>query len=123
MAYLKKKFPDLEQNGIPVTKLSAHWQAKEGKVTISDGFFMSSDIKAGAVVSLDVPRQGIDGYVRLQLREKDPKLSRLIPTKYHAQSAFGRLQGTWQEWFLRAIPASKIPSAIQSKLSKASNQK
>jgi len=123
MPYLKKKYPDFEQNGIPVTKLTAHWQAKDGKVSIDDGFFMSMDIQAAWTGNIDIPRQGLDGTLRLQLHEKDPKLSSSIPVKYRTQPAYGRLQGTWQEWFLRAVASSKIPAATQSKLRKTINQK
>ncbi len=119
MPYLKKKFPYLEQNGIPVTKLSAHWQAKEGKLSVIDGLLVSTDIKAGWVGTLDIPRQGLDGYLRLQIHEKDQSLAHLIPVKYQSQPAYGRLQGTWQEWFLRAVSTSKIPAATRAKLSKA----
>jgi hypothetical protein len=119
LPYVRKKFPDLEQNGFPVTKLSAHWQAKEGLFTVADGLLVSKDIKVGWVGKFDAARQGLDGYVRIQIREKDPKLARLIPVKYRSQPANGRLQGSWQEWTLRAIPASKIPTAIQSKLRQA----
>ncbi len=119
MAYVKKKFPDLSNKGMPITKMSAHWKAKGGAISVDDGFLASTDIKASWVGKLDAVRQGLDGYLRLQIREKDPKLSRLIPSKYQSQPAFGRLQGTWQEWFLRAIPSSKIPSAVQTKLRKA----
>jgi len=123
MAYVRKKFPDLQTTGLPVARLSGHWQAKDGIITVDDGLLVSTDLKAGWVGKLDAVRQGLDGYVRLQIGEKDPKLKSLIPERYRSQPAIGRLQGAWQEWALRAVPASKIPAAVQAKLRNAINQK
>ncbi len=119
MMYTQKKIPDLEISGLPLSTLSAHWQAQDGIITVSDGFLASTDVKASWVGKLDAARQGLDGYVRVKIREKDPKLSRLLPPKYRSEAAHGRLQGTWQDWSLRSVPASKIPGATQSKLRKA----
>ena len=75
--------------------LSAHWQAKDGMVTVDDGFLVGQrDMKAGWAGKLDAARKGMDGYVRVQIREKDPALAKMIPLKYHTQPAYGRLQGT-----------------------------
>jgi hypothetical protein len=123
MAYLKKKFPDLEQNGVPVTRLVAHWQAKAGLVSVDNGMLVSTGFKAGLVGKLDLDRLGLDAYLRLQIHEPNPKLARLVPSRYHTQPAFGHLQGTWQEWSLRSVRPSKIPSAIQAQLRKAVTQK
>jgi hypothetical protein len=68
-------------------------------------------------------RNGVDAYARIDFREKDPKLKALIPAKYQSQPAFGRLQGDWKEWSLRAIPASKLPAAARLQFLKASSQK
>jgi hypothetical protein len=119
MAYIKKKFPDLAEKGFPVLKLSAHWSAKNGIATVDDGKMLSTDIKAAWVGKMDLAREGMDGYLRLQIHEKDPAKLRLIPEKYHDAPAYGKLQGTWSEWSLKAVPASKIPTAIRSKLGKA----
>jgi hypothetical protein len=119
MAYIKQKFPDFAQKGIPITKLTAHWKAKNGIASVDDGRLLSTDIKAAWVGKLDLAREGLDGALRLQIREKDPKKLRLIPEKYHGAPAYGRLQGTWGEWSLKALPESKISAAVRSKLSKA----
>ena len=111
------------EKGIPITKLSAHGSAKNGIATVNDGFLMSTDIKAAWVGKLDLAREGLDGYLRLQIHEKDPAKLRLIPEKYHTEAAYGRLQGTWDGWVLKALPASKIPSAVRSKLQKALQSK
>ncbi len=116
MAYIKQKFPDLEQKGIPVAKLSAHWKAKSGMLSTDDGLLVSTDMKAGWVGKIDLAREGMDGYLRLEIHEKDPKKLRLIPVRYHDQPAYGRLQGTLLEWILRAVSVTKAPSA---KLSRA----
>jgi len=123
MAYLKKKFPDLESTGLPVRRLSAHWQAKDGLVTADEGLLVSDDIKAAWAGKLDPARRGIDAMIRLEIHEKNPALLALVPNRYQSQPAFGRLQGTWQEWSLRSVRPEKIPSAVQSKLRKSINQK
>jgi hypothetical protein len=123
MPYIKKKFPDLAASGIPVQRLSAHWQVKDGLITINDGLLVSTDIKAGWAGKIDSARQGVDATIRLQIRERNPKLLALIPERYQSQPAFGRLQGTWQEWTLRAVRPARISSALQSKLRKAAAQK
>ena len=123
MAYIKVKFPDLAEKGIPLERISAHWNAKNGIATVDDSLFISTDIKAGWVGKLDLAREGLDGYLRLQIHEKDPAKLRLIPAKYHGEPAYGRLQGTWQEWILRAVAVSKIPSAVRSKLQKTLQSK
>lgn len=119
MPYIQKKFPDLATKGLPVNKVSAHWRVKEGLLVIDDGAFASTDMKAGWAAKIDFARQGLDGYIRLQLHEKDPKLTRLIPDRYRSQPLFGRLQGTWQEWTLRSLTMTRIPGAVQAKLRKA----
>jgi len=123
MLYIKNKFPDLETQGLPITRLSAHWQAKDGLITVEDGLLVSTDLKAGWVGKIDVARKGLDATIRLEIHEKDPKLASLIPHRYRAQPAYGRLQGTWKEWLLRATTASRIPASIQGKLRRAITQK
>jgi hypothetical protein len=123
MAYINKKFLDLQTSGFPITRLSAHWQIKDSLITINDGLLLSNNIKVGWAGKIDSSKEGIDATIRLEIHEKDPKLLSLIPFRYHAAPAFGRFQGTWKEWVLRAVPASKIPSAIQAKLRRAINQK
>jgi hypothetical protein len=83
---------------------------------VDDGRLVSIDIKAGWVGKIDIAKEGLDGYLRLLIQEKDPKKKRLIPFKYQTEPANGRLQGTLQEWSLRSVPASKIPAAVQAKL-------
>lgn len=118
-AYFHKKFPELDQVGVPLTKASAHWHVRSGQVTIDDGRVHVGSLKAGWVGSLDLPRQGFDGFLRMDFGEKDLKLKALLPAKYHAQPAYGRLQGEWKEWSLRAVPASKVPAPVQAKLRRA----
>jgi hypothetical protein len=121
--YLKKKFPDIASAGLPFSKISAHWQAQKGIVTIDNGVFNDSGFKAGWAGTLDLARKGMDGYLRIDFRETNPALKKLIPLKYHTQPAFGRLQGTWHEWYLKSLPSAKVPTTTRSKLSRASAQK
>jgi hypothetical protein len=123
MAYINKKFPDLETSGFPIARLSAHWQIKNSLITINDGLLVASNIRASWAGKIDSAREGIDATIRLEIHEKDPKLLSLIPFRYRTGPAFGRFQGTWREWLLRSVPAGKIPSAIQARLLRAINQK
>ena len=123
MAYFKKKFPDLQTTGLPIQRLGAHWQAKDGLIVVNDGLLVFTDVKAGWVGRVDSLRRGIDATIRLQMHERNPKLAALIPERYQTQPAFGRLQGTLQEWALRAVPSGRIPAALHSKLRKAINQR
>ena len=72
MAYIKKKFPDLQTSGIPLLRLSAHWQVKDGLITIDDGLLASTDIKAGWAGKIDpcgrgsTPRFGCKFTKRIQ---------------------------------------------------------
>jgi hypothetical protein len=119
MVYMKKKFPDLLEKGFPITKLAAHWNVKSGFAQVADGHFTSTDMKAGWVGKLDLAREGIDGYLRLQIREKDQAKLALLPEKYKDQPAYGRLQGTWYAWTLKAYAASKVPMNVRDKLTSA----
>lgn len=121
--YIQKKYPDLTSAGFPFVKASAHWQAKGGRLILDDAMFASATLKAGWVGSLDLAREGMDGFARIDFHEKDAKLKSLIPAKYLSTPAFGRLQGGWKEWYLRAVPSGKVPAAFQSKLRKAIAQK
>ncbi len=123
MGYIRKKYPDFLVSGLPFSRLSAHWQAKNGTLTADNGLLVTPTIKAGWVGHINLARQGMDGFVRLNIQEKDPKLKALIPVKYDQQPAFGRLQGNWNEWSLRATPSSRIPAATQAALRKALAQK
>jgi hypothetical protein len=123
MAYIKKKFPDLQNAGLAIQRLSAHWQVKDGLITTEDGLLVSTNLKAGWTGKIDSMRKGVDATIRLEIHETDPKLVSLIPLRYRTQPAFGRLQGTWGEWLIRSVSASKIPSGQQARLRKAINQK
>ena len=123
MTYFKKKFPDLEISGIPISRMSAHWRVKDGLITAEDGLLTSTDIKTSWAGKIDSVRRGVDVTLRLEIHERNPKLRSLVPPRYQGQPAFGRLQGTWQEWLLRSIPANRIPSGLQARLRKAINQK
>ncbi len=122
MPYLKKKYLD-SSTGIPFSKLSVRWQAKNGIVTAQEGLLVMSSVRASGFGRVDLERKGIDVYTRIDFREKDAPLKALIPTKYQSQPAFGRLQGGWKEWSLRAIPASKLPAAARLQFLRASTQK
>jgi hypothetical protein len=123
MRYLLKKYPDFAQSGMPLTKMSIHWQARNGVFNLDNGFCNLGDIQAGLVGKYDAARQGIDAYVRVQVHEHDKDLLKEIPPSYLTGSVIqpmhGHLQGTPGEWHLRAVRVSKIPPALLNKLSKA----
>jgi hypothetical protein len=123
LPYIRKKFPDFEIKGLPVTRASFRWRAKENLVTVDDGSFAVGALKGSWSGKLDAARQGVDAFVRLDIREKDSALLALVPPRYQTQPLFGRWLGTWQEWSLRSVASGKIPAAVQSRLRKAANQK
>lgn len=124
LGYLKAKFPGFLDSGLPFDKVSALVTVTNGMATVMDGRLAAKTLDAAMAGKIDLASRGSDAYVRLQIRETDPAKIRLIPQRYiyHAggrtliQPMFGRLQGTWQEWILRAIPASKIPASTKSRL-------
>lgn len=123
-SYLKKKFPGFEAKGLPFKRFRVHWLAKDGFVTFDDALLDAGDVKAALAGRLDGSRQGIDSYIRLQIHEKSLALIKEIPGHYlygppgheQIQPIYGHLQGTWNEWSLRAASSSKVPARIQSKL-------
>lgn len=124
MAYLRDKYPGFTEQGFPFTKVTLHPEVKDGVVTLSDLHLVGDGLEAALVGKINLVQNGCDAILRLQLQEKDRKRIRLIPGKYlygpagheKIQPMYGRLQGTWKEWTLRALPSSKVPTAVQSKL-------
>jgi hypothetical protein len=131
MAYFQKKYPGFIQNGLPFNRLSGHWQASGGNVSLKDGYIDLGDVKTGVVAKMDAPRHGVDAYLRLQIHETNPALVKKISHAYVyegvgksvIQPIFGHLQGTWDEWHLRANSSSKVPAAIRAKLQQALRSK
>jgi hypothetical protein len=129
MRYFQKKYPELAEKGLPFESVAGRWSAKDGMVTITNGSLRSKDLSAGLVGRFDAMKQGMDGFVRLQLRETNPALLKEIPEKYlfaaynrtTIQPIYGRFQGTLKEWYLKALRASNIPAKTQNQLKKALN--
>lgn len=127
MKYLDSKFPNWTTQGFPFKSMGAQLAIADGFATVSEGKLVAEDMKAALVGKVDLMRKGSDAYFRLQLAEKSKARIRLIPGKYlygsvgkeKIQPMFGRLQGTWSEWSLRAIPTRKIPQATQAHLQSA----
>lgn len=126
MSYMKKKYPDFLNAGLPVTQASAHWQLHTGVFSVDDGRFNFGDLQAAVVGTLDGARHGVDGYLKLQVREKSPELTKEIPAAYVDRGQgrvqilpmFGHFQGHINELTLRANRSSKIPSSSATKLRK-----
>jgi hypothetical protein len=122
--YLDRKFPDFETKGLAFQKFRTHWMAEKGMVSFSDAMIDAGDVKASLAGKLDGARHGMDGYIRLQIHESSHDLIKEIPPHYvygapnheSIQPIYGHLQGTWDEWLLRAAPSSKIPAYVQSQL-------
>lgn len=127
MGYMKKKYPGFTEIGMPVRKASAHWQGRAGVISVDDGFFSAGALQAAVVGKIDSSRHGLDAVTRLQIHETSDALLKELPAKYtykmqsqlQVQPIYGRLQGTWEAWTLRAIPARKIPAVTQAKLRRA----
>ncbi len=124
MGYLKTKFPGFPDEGLPFDKVTATVDVTRGMAQLSEGRFRAQGLEAAMAGRVDLASRGSDAYVRLQIHETDPSKIRLIPNHYvyaaggaeQIQPMYGHLQGTWRDWILRAVPASKIPSAIQARL-------
>ncbi len=124
MAYMKKKYPDLLTSGLPVRKASGRWQASAGQITVDDGFVDFGELQVGLVGRYDGPRDGVEGYARLLVKEKSPALVALIPPSYVyrgnggtvIQPMHGIFQGVGNDLTLRARRQSKLPAAVLTKL-------
>ena len=126
MTYLKKKYPDFLENGLAVTKVSAHWQARSGEITVDDGRADFGALQAAVVGRYDGLRHGVEGYLRLLIHEKNPSLINTIPPSYVyrgnggtiIQPMHGVFQGVGNDLTLRARKQSKMPASALSKLKK-----
>ncbi|MFA5975430.1 MAG: AsmA-like C-terminal region-containing protein [Elusimicrobiota bacterium] len=124
LAYFRKKVRDFDEKGLPFTFASADWKASDGMVVLDNGVLKGAGIQAALAGKIDAARHGIDAFLRLQLQETSPALLKQLPKKYvygaprheRIQPIFGRVQGSWSEWMLRATPSKKIPAATQLKL-------
>ena len=91
----------------------------------------TADLRTALVGKLDPAHQGIDATLRLQIHERAGGRLELIPGKYiigetgreKVQPIYGHLQGTWDEWMLRAVPNYKVPAQVKSQLQKALAEK
>lgn len=127
LAYMRRKYKNFETQGLPFVRCEARWQAKDGFFITDDGWCVGTDLKAAWVGKLDALRRGIDVYARFQLEEKSPHLLKLISGRYvlgapgheRVQPIYGRVQGSWSDWTLRAAKAGKIPSSVKSRLDRA----
>ncbi|HVO32702.1 MAG TPA: AsmA-like C-terminal region-containing protein, partial [Elusimicrobiota bacterium] len=63
--YLKAKFPNVEQDGVPFSHIHLRGQAKDGVTTISNGLLDAGDVRAAVAGAFDGARRGVEGYVRL----------------------------------------------------------
>jgi hypothetical protein len=126
-AYMKSKFPGFEEKGLPFRRLRVVAQAANGTLTVSSALLDAGSAKAAFAGKLDAARHGIDGYTRLQVRETNPELLKLLPGHYlfgapgheEVQPIYGRLQGSWSEWSVRAVSSGKIPATLQGSLRQA----
>ena len=125
--YLSAKYPGWAESGLPLSQLRLHYLAKQGNIQIDEGSLVSGDLRAALVGKIDGAHEAMDAYTRLQIREKNPELLKELPAHYvygapgheTIQPIYGRIQGTWTDWSLRAVKSSSIPGAVQAKLRRA----
>ena len=126
LKYMKKKFVGFPEQGLVFAHMKAHGVLAGGLVTVDDALIDSGDVRTALVGKLDPAHKGIDVTLRLQIHERGSRLE-LIPGKYiigdtgreQIQPIYGHLQGTWDEWMLRAVPNYKVSAALKSKLQRA----
>ena len=131
LKYVKKKFPGFPEQGLVFAHFKAHGVMTGGQLAIDRALLDAGDLQAGLVGKVDPAHKGIDATMRLQIRERAPSLLELIPGKYiigetgheQIQPIFGHLQGTSDEWGLRAVPNYKVSAALKSQLQKALSDK
>lgn len=125
--YLLKKYPTVLSSGLPFSKSRVRWQVKNGMFTFNDAFANLGDIQVAGVGTYDAARHGLDAYTRVQINERNSALMKELPQNYVVNGRIlpmnGRVQGTPGEWRLRASRGSKIPPAVQNKLSQTIKQK
>jgi len=127
--YLRKKFPDLDEKGLPILKARLSGRFENGGVTIHSAGWVAGSLSAGFTGRLENAPRSIEGYVQVQIQEKSPVLLRELPERYvygeggreKVQPIYGRVLGNWSEWKLRSTSRSRIPSAAQRKLREGSS--
>ena len=129
MTYFRSKYPNFMTDGLPVKKLSVHFQGTNGLFTIDKARLDAGDIQMALAAQVDAVRRGIDGYARLQIKEPNAALRQQIPAHYlsgahppQVSPIYGHIQGNWGEWSARAVSASHIPAAIQNRLHRSLSQ-
>lgn len=126
MRYVKKKYADFLEQGMPFQKLSCHADVRAGVISFADGLGDLGAIQAGMVGKIKGKQGVIQAFMGLRIREKDPVLVREISPSYLYQAhgrlrvkpIYGVLQGTWEDLSLRACRAAAIPPTPLARLRK-----
>jgi hypothetical protein len=124
MAYLKAKYPNVADNGLPLKQMRLHYKSHNGAITVDEAVLDAGEIKASLAGKLDGARRGMDAYTCLQIRETDRSLLKKLPGHYlygtpgheAVLPIFGHVQGSWSEWSVRAVNASRVPAALRPRL-------
>ena len=122
--YLHKKFPEVDDKGFPFAKLRLQGVLEHGGITLQEAGLVSGDVRAAATGRLENRAHSLDFWLELQIHEALPHLRKELPERYlygepgseKVLPIFGRMQGPWSEWKLRAAPRSKVPGTAQKKL-------
>ena len=130
-AYMRKKFPELEEKGLPILRSQLEGRLEKGGWTIDYAGARLGDVSAAFTGRVESSPKSVDGYVQLQIRERLSHLIKELPERYvygdpgeeKIQPIFGRVQGVWDEWKLRAASHSKVPGAALRKLRTGLNLK
>lgn len=122
LGYFRQKFPDMMQKGLPFNSLSVILEANGNVWTVDQSAWISTNIKAAGFGALDMEKQAGDAFVLLQLQEPNAALRKSIPSRYilgtggaaKIRPIYGRMQGAWADWMLKALPSSKVPAKAQA---------
>jgi len=124
LAYFRKKYPDFENQGFAFNKLRIGAQASGQQLKLQEAWVEAGDVRVRLAGTFDTARSGMDLWSRLDLREKNAALRKLIPGRYISGAAgkdaiqpiFGRIQGKPAEWYIKSVPAAKVPAATKKQL-------
>lgn len=124
MHYLRKKFPELDDKGLPFGKARIQGDVERGGVTLTQAGLVMGRLRAGLSGRLEASNGVLDLWTVLQVQESLPHLLRELPDRYvigeegnqRVQPIYGRVQGPASEWSLRAVPRSRLPGVVARKL-------
>lgn len=127
LQYLRKKFPEFEEKGLPFTRLRLSGEIMKAGAQMQ-GSLAAGAVRTGVAGSLNFVAKSLDLWLQVQIRESLPHLLKELPDRYVAGEEgerrvlpiYGHLVGPWSDWRLRAYARSKVPASAQRRLRDAS---